>query len=556
MSEQSLAGAAAGTDSADVDAHPTQPSTGLATASASPATGSAPSGLKQKRKVDDSGTPQGSVKVARKTDALGGDANQSASVDNDTEVAASLYAMCDGGEVERLACDPFKDPLIAIAMCVHHAQKDQPPSRDNLGNVSAKVWYYGDSCNTDEFTGLASVDLTTAFTQCESELDMLVAWKKFFDEVDPAVIVGHQVQVFDLWYIVSRGTHLGLPAIATLESAGTPVVLDRVLPAEILAGAGGSSSYPVSTFQSKRANVANAVAGSVDAPRVTFNRRLELQGRTVDDIWERAQGRFTLRAYDMRSLTTNFVAKNGDPVVPEVRRGQSNVVSKIPGVALAHAYALLRIRQVIRSLPALVPFCFRCKEPGHNAKNCTFGVVCKICKVPGHKVTHCPAASCHLCGRKGHMSTACYKAAVCSKCFQVGHTAQYCRRQLKCSSCGQTGHSVDTCFSVNPCSHCGGRHSSQRCYKVHLCSICNRIGHMENRCFMAGGGPAQHMPVMHRTYPAQHHMMPVVGQQNMAAHMQGAPPLHRNISRSAYRQNRMSHNQYQQSSSGQVPRYY
>jgi DNA polymerase delta subunit 1 len=42
----------------------------------------------------------------------------------------------------------------------------------------------------------------------ESETELLQAWAEFVRKVDPDMITGYNINNFDLWYLLSRATHL------------------------------------------------------------------------------------------------------------------------------------------------------------------------------------------------------------------------------------------------------------------------------------------------------------------------------------------------------------
>ena len=450
--------------------------------------GGAERGGKQKRKAHDLNTVEESAKLPRSL----------VQNDGDLESAVAVFVLTSGlHEAARLASNPTKDPIAAVALAHQMADKDQPKSPE-VGEIVTHVFYHGDfTPQAMESNGDGGAADAIAFVRCADETDMLVQWKAKWDQWNPAVIVGHQVQLFDLWYLISRAAELDLPSLATLGRKGAAVSVDKTHANDVLAGAGGAYSYPVQTYSAKRAAGQGQLQHQQALAATTFNRRLDVPGRAVDDVWERVQGRFTLKAYDVRTLTKNFLLPRNSSSSSSDGQGAGAVSvgtttalvkgqqpppppppaidSELPAIAAKRSIAVLRIRHLVRSLPDIVAFCFKCKQPGHTAKHCIVGLICKNCNKPGHKVTHCPEASCTACGRKGHLATTCYKRSTCTMCGQLGHTAQFCRQVQQCASCGQTGHTVDRCFSVNPCANCGGRHATERCYRLHSCTFASNV---------------------------------------------------------------------------------
>ena len=151
------------------------------------------SGSKQKRKADGLKSADDSTKVARGDELAGA---------SSTESAVSVYALCEAGKQGRLTADPKNDRLLTVAVAHHLADKDRPATSDP-GPITTHVFFYEQGA-IDEAGAEppAATGGSTTFTRCANEPDMLVKFKAVWDAWDPAVVVGHQLQIVDLWCVV------------------------------------------------------------------------------------------------------------------------------------------------------------------------------------------------------------------------------------------------------------------------------------------------------------------------------------------------------------------
>lgn len=306
-----------------------------------------------------------------------------------TESVVGVFAMCMCSANNRLNALPAKDPIMALSIVHCRQPKIRPPIAvvNNLSNVTHTVLFHGTSQPARPVTKLTQ---GTIFQRCTSELEMLYEWKLLWDAYNPDVVVGHQIKLFDLWYIIKRGELLKVPNIALLGKNGVLTVVGDQPPTTIIAGEGGSCSYPITSRASKRKVSDTALKTGmrdlgVGATQVSlsstpqFSRRLDIAGRRINDIWETLQGRFSLKSYEMRLVATNFLVKQDDSNLPEFQPNVTDPASPLPIIAASFAIGSLSIMRIVSTLPDFVAFCFRCKQPGHDAKHCVTGVVCKGC---------------------------------------------------------------------------------------------------------------------------------------------------------------------------------
>ncbi len=152
-------------------------------------------GGKPKRKAEDLKSGEDSTKVARGDEAGGA---------SSTESAVSVYALCETGKQGRLTADPKKDRLVTIAVAHHLADKDRPATSDP-GPITTHVFFYEQGAISEAGAEPpAASGGSTTFTRCANEADMLIKFKAVWDAWDPAVAVGHQLQIVDLWCVAPR----------------------------------------------------------------------------------------------------------------------------------------------------------------------------------------------------------------------------------------------------------------------------------------------------------------------------------------------------------------
>lgn len=307
-----------------------------ATAAAAAIAEATASSTNAKRKMDDEADADTVAKAARPSDAPEVSAGQVVAASNAVVEAAkaesleesklAVFTMCNTGADNRLSASPETDGIVAIGLLYGRAPKvsTTAPAVADAGEMTHTVLHYTTQAleETQRYEQAGCV-----FHKCENEVEMIKMFKAIWDQQDADVIVGHQLMLFDLWYIIRRATHLGIDGINTLGKNLAAVNPDDIPPATLIAGAGGASSYPIATHASKRALKPVVTRfGTMAAPppaAPTFNRRIEIPGRKVDDVWERLQGRFSLKDYGIRTLTTNFLTKDKEAdtplFVPKVR---------------------------------------------------------------------------------------------------------------------------------------------------------------------------------------------------------------------------------------------
>ncbi|CCX11693.1 Similar to Cellular nucleic acid-binding protein; acc. no. Q3T0Q6 [Pyronema omphalodes CBS 100304] len=160
------------------------------------------------------------------------------------------------------------------------------------------------------------------------------------------------------------------------------------------------------------------------------------------------------------------------------------------------------------------PFCYACKEKGHNKKNCQVVheeeernervvLKCNNCGGLDHRMRDCTIPrknydACRNCGQEGHRATECENPRVasadteCRNCHGTGHFSKDCpdATPSECFNCGETGHRSSDCTNerVSKCRNCDERgHVAKECPKPRdvtkvKCNDCNEMGHFSRNC--------------------------------------------------------------------------
>ncbi|KAF9763618.1 DNA polymerase delta catalytic subunit [Nosema granulosis] len=117
----------------------------------------------------------------------------------------------------------------------------------------------------------------------ESEEDLLLAWKEYFMEVDPDILIGYNIKAFDLPYILDRAEVLKLSGFS---------VLGRTHKA----------------CKSKDTMFSSRQFGSIAGSEIV------LEGRLIFDLMQIIRRDFKLRSYSLNSVSLHFLQEQKEDV--------------------------------------------------------------------------------------------------------------------------------------------------------------------------------------------------------------------------------------------------
>jgi DNA polymerase delta subunit 1 len=162
--------------------------------------------------------------------------------------------------------DPSQDPVIQIASIVtlHGQAKPFVKNVFNLGTCSPIV-----GCQVLE---------------CKTEQELLMRWRDFVNVVDPDLIIGYNINNFDLPYLIDRSRTLALPPF---------LLLSRL------------RDFAVKV---KDAKFSSKAYGTRESKETTIN------GRVVFDILQVMQRDYKLRAYSLNAVSEHFLGEQKEDV--------------------------------------------------------------------------------------------------------------------------------------------------------------------------------------------------------------------------------------------------
>ncbi|KAI7870138.1 DNA polymerase family B-domain-containing protein [Spinellus fusiger] len=128
----------------------------------------------------------------------------------------------------------------------------------------------------------------------EDEADMLLAWSKFFTEVDPDVVIGYNTTNFDFPYLLDRAKSLNV---------GDFPYLGRIR--------GKLTEAKTTTFSSKAYGTRESKA-------------INLEGRLQLDMLQALQRDYKLRSYSLNSVCTEFLEEQKEDVHYSIITGLQN----------------------------------------------------------------------------------------------------------------------------------------------------------------------------------------------------------------------------------------
>lgn len=162
--------------------------------------------------------------------------------------------------------EPHQDPVIQIANVVTRYGESKPFVR----NV-----FCLDTC---------SLIVNTQIFEFDSEAKMLIAWKDFFQKVDPDVIIGYNIANFDFPYLLERAQHLKckeFPYWTRLKTLRS---------------------------NAKETNFSSKQMGNRDTKATNTNGRLQL------DLLQLVQRDYQLRSYTLNSVCAHFLGEQKEDV--------------------------------------------------------------------------------------------------------------------------------------------------------------------------------------------------------------------------------------------------
>ncbi|KAI8959084.1 DNA polymerase family B-domain-containing protein [Daldinia sp. FL1419] len=166
--------------------------------------------------------------------------------------------------------------------------------------------------------------VATEILDFSNESDMLIAWKRFLDKVDPDLITGYNIANFDFPYLLDRAEHLkvnGFDYWTRLPS--------------------------VKTF-SKKTNFSSKQMGNRDTKTTNTNGRLQL------DLLQLIQRDHHLRSYTLNSVCSHFLGEQKEDVhytmITELFNGTPESRRRLALYCLKDAYLPQRLMDKLSCL--------------------------------------------------------------------------------------------------------------------------------------------------------------------------------------------------------------
>ncbi|KAI2784895.1 DNA polymerase family B-domain-containing protein [Daldinia loculata] len=166
--------------------------------------------------------------------------------------------------------------------------------------------------------------VATQILDYERESDMLMAWKRFLDKVDPDLITGYNIANFDFPYLLDRADHLKIHGFDYWTR----------LPS-------------VKTF-SKKTNLSSKQMGNRDTKTTNTNGRLQL------DLLQLIQRDHHLRSYTLNSVCSHFLGEQKEDVhytmITELFNGTPESRRRLALYCLKDAYLPQRLMDKLSCL--------------------------------------------------------------------------------------------------------------------------------------------------------------------------------------------------------------
>jgi DNA polymerase delta subunit 1 len=208
----------------------------------------------------------------------------------------------------RKGCFPEadKDPVIQIANLVSvHGQTDP---------IVKNVFVLG-SC-----TPIVGAHVLTF----DSERELLEAWRQFFSEIDPDVVIGYNTANFDIPYLMDRAATLGVHSFPFLGRLPTTKSLVRS-----------------ATFSSK-------------AYGTRESKTTDMEGRVQLDIMQVLQRDHKLSAYSLNAVSAHFLGEQKEDVhhsiIADLHNGSPEDRRRLAVYCVKDAYLPLRLMEKLMIL--------------------------------------------------------------------------------------------------------------------------------------------------------------------------------------------------------------
>lgn len=150
----------------------------------------------------------------------------------------------------------------------------------------------------------------------DNEVDMLIAWRDYFIEINPDIVLGYNIKSFDFSYIFDRAEKLKLTDFGKI-------------------GRGERVSKVVNKQQSSK------MFGTFDAKDVSID------GRLVFDLFHIIRRDHKLRSYSLNSVSVHFLGEQKEDVPPssmyELQHGTKETRARIASYCLKDTYLPLKI---------------------------------------------------------------------------------------------------------------------------------------------------------------------------------------------------------------------
>lgn len=157
----------------------------------------------------------------------------------------------------------------------------------------------------------------------EKEADLLVAWRKYFIEENPDIVLGYNIKSFDFQYILDRAEKLKIKDFGKI-------------------GRGDRTSKVVNKQQSSK------MFGTFDAKEIAID------GRLIFDLLHIIRRDYKLRSYSLNSVSAHFLNEQKEDVPPssmyELQTTSKETRARIASYCLKDTYLPLQIFEKLNVL--------------------------------------------------------------------------------------------------------------------------------------------------------------------------------------------------------------